>query len=115
MRVNINSFCFEVVEVAQQSPAGPNSISDFLSQSSFCILSQIVHIVFGLTKSDTQHKKSLRSWLKPECWKFQRLNQAAINHMNYSPTIYTISSKAIRIPTFWFEPTPQGLFMLSIA
>ena len=39
---------------------------DFLAQTSFGILGQIVYVVFALTKRNTQHKLALRSVFKPK-------------------------------------------------
>ncbi|OGZ51062.1 MAG: hypothetical protein A3A17_02305 [Candidatus Ryanbacteria bacterium RIFCSPLOWO2_01_FULL_44_230] len=46
LSVNIYATSFWVVEIAHRSPAGPNAISDFLSQTSFHILPQIIYKIF---------------------------------------------------------------------
>ena len=45
-------------------------------------------------------------------------DRLARNSMDGGRIIYAIDQKKIvslRFPTFWFEPTPQGLFMLQVA
>ena len=45
-------------------------------------------------------------------------DRLARNSVDGGQIIYSIDTKkvvALRFPTFWFEPTPQGLFMLQVA
>ena len=49
------------------------------------------------------------SW-NPDCLARNSVDGGKIIHMNDRGLI-----KALKFPTFWFEPTPQGLFMLQIA
>ena len=45
-------------------------------------------------------------------------DRLARNSVDGGPIIYSIDINKIislRFPTFWFEPTPQGLFMLQVA
>ncbi len=45
-------------------------------------------------------------------------DRLARNSMDGGKIIYSVDTKKIvslRFPTFWFEPTPQGLFMLQVA
>ena len=45
-------------------------------------------------------------------------DRLARNSVDGGQIIYTIDTGkivALRFPTFWFEPTPQGLFMLQVA
>ncbi|MBI2451007.1 MAG: recombinase family protein [Parcubacteria group bacterium] len=45
-------------------------------------------------------------------------DRLARNSIDGGRIIYTVDQKKIvslRFPTFWFEPTPQGLFMLQVA
>ena len=45
-------------------------------------------------------------------------DRLARNSMDGGRIIYAVDQKKIvslRFPTFWFEPTPQGLFMLQVA
>ena len=49
------------------------------------------------------------------CWHPDRL---ARNSVDGGRIIYAVDTRKIlslRFPTFWFEPTPQGLFMLQVA
>ena len=39
----------------------------------------------------------------------------AIHHGSRAPEIFAALIKSLKFPTFWFEPTPQGKFMLNIA
>src|SRR3989338_2978740 len=96
--ININPARFGVIEITHRSPAWPYSVSDFLPQTSFHILSQIVHIVFTLAKSNVQHKEFLRHRLAPKSRKFEGTNQAAVNHVDYLSAINRISRKTIRVP-----------------
>ena len=45
-------------------------------------------------------------------------DRLARNSVDGGQIIYSIDTSkivALRFPTFWFEPTPQGLFMLQVA
>ena len=45
-------------------------------------------------------------------------DRLARNSIDGGRVIYAVDQKRIvslRLPTFWFEPTPQGLFMLQVA
>src|SRR3989344_2915625 len=90
--------CFWIIGIANRSPTRPYAISDFLSQSSLNILSQIIYKIFTLAKGNVEHEQTLRCWLKPKSGKFEGLNQAAINEMNYLSAIHAISCKTIRVP-----------------
>ncbi|MFZ1317526.1 MAG: hypothetical protein WAQ26_03720 [Candidatus Saccharimonas aalborgensis] len=66
-----DSFSAYVVYVANRRITRKLSTPDFLAQTSFGILGQIVYIVFGLTKRNTQHKLTLTGILKPESRELQ--------------------------------------------
>src|SRR3989344_7321820 len=56
LAININTSRFGIIGVSHRSPTWPYTISDFLSQTSFHILSQIVHKILTLSESNVQHK-----------------------------------------------------------
>src|SRR3989344_739756 len=96
--ININTPRFCIVEIANRGPAWPYTISYFLPQPALHILSQIVHIILTLSKSNVQHKESLRCRLAPKSREFEGTNQAAVHHVNYPSSVYGVASKAIRVP-----------------
>ena len=49
------------------------------------------------------------------CWHPDRLARNSIDGGQIIYLIDTLKIASLRFPTFWFEPTPQGLFMLQVA
>ena len=49
------------------------------------------------------------------CWHPDRLARNSVDGGQIIYLIDTLKITSLRFPTFWFEPTPQGLFMLQVA
>ena len=80
-----------IVQVAKRCERGIFTSSDFLAESSFCILGKRIHIVFALSKGDIEHELSLRGTLKPERREFESTYTPSIEEIDDLAAVHTIS------------------------
>ncbi|MDD4467032.1 MAG: hypothetical protein WCR84_01110 [Candidatus Paceibacterota bacterium] len=68
--VGFNSSQARFVEISERGFCRKFASPDFLSNTAQNVFSQIVGVIFCLSKGDAQHKFSLRCRFKPKCGEF---------------------------------------------
>ncbi len=81
----------EIIQISCRSHAYRFASPYFLPQTPLHILREIIHILFGLPKSDIEHEFALWRGIKPKRWEFERGELSRVREIDYTPSIDTIA------------------------